>query len=210
MNGFINNKVLPPIMKFVNTRAMTALKNGMLFAMPFIIVGSIFLILANIPIPPVAKWLSDNGWSAIFTQAFSVSFGILAIWAAVGIGYSYVKEAGFGDVALQGGLTSLSAFFIVQSLSIANPITAALATGKEASGIGNLTGTQATAAFEKLPHAMQVFINNPVTGVLNLTWNGGQGMIAAIIIGILSGWAYSAMMKAGWKITLPEQVSKCC
>ncbi|MCT0055423.1 PTS sugar transporter subunit IIC [Lactococcus lactis subsp. lactis] len=206
MNGFINNKVLPPIMKFVNTRAMTALKNGMLFAMPFIIVGSIFLILANIPIPPVAKWLSDNGWSAIFTQAFNVSFGILAIWAAVGIGYSYVKEAGFGDVALQGGLTSLSAFFIVQSLSIANPITAALATGKEASGIGNLTGTQVTAAFEKLPHAMQVFLNNPVTGVLNLTWNGGQGMIAAIIIGILSGWAYSAMMKAGWKITLPEQV----
>ena len=47
MNGFINNKVLPPIMKFVNTRAMTALKNGMLFAMPFIIVGSIFLILAK-------------------------------------------------------------------------------------------------------------------------------------------------------------------
>lgn len=110
MNGFINNKVLPPIMKFVNTRAMTALKNGMLFAMPFIIVGSIFLILANIPIPPVAKWLSDNGWSAIFTQAFNVSFGILAIWAAVGIGYSYVKEAGFGDVALQGGLTSLCIF----------------------------------------------------------------------------------------------------
>ena len=76
------------------------------------------------------------------SQAFNVSFGILAIWAAVGIGYSYVKEAGFGDVALQGGLTSLSAFFIVQSLSIANPITAALATGKEASGIGNLTGNK--------------------------------------------------------------------
>lgn len=116
MNGFINNKVLPPIMKFVNTRAMTALKNGMLFAMPFIIVGSIFLILANIPIPPVAKWLSDNGWSAIFTQAFNVSFGILAIWAAVGIGYSYVKEAGFGDVALQGGLTSLSLHFSLFNL----------------------------------------------------------------------------------------------
>ena len=51
---------------------------------------------------------------------------------------------------------------------------------------------------------MQVFLNNPVTGVLNLTWNDGQGMIAAIVIGILSGWAYSAMMKAGLKITLPE------
>lgn len=206
MNEFINDKVLPPIMKFVNTRAVNALKNGMLYAMPFIIVGSIFLILANLPIPSVATWLTNNGWAAIFSQAYAMSFGILAIWAAVGIGYIYVKDAGYGDVALQAGLTSLSAFFIVQSLSIANPITAALATGNEASGIGTLTGTQATAAFEKLPDAMQVFLNNPVTGVINLSWQGGQGMIAAIVIGILSGWAYTAMMNAGWKIKLPEQV----
>lgn len=206
MNEFINDKVLPPIMKFVNTRAVNALKNGMLYAMPFIIVGSIFLILANLPIPSVATWLTNNGWAEIFSQAYAMSFGILAIWAAVGIGYTYVKDAGYGDVALQAGLTSLSAFFIVQSLSIANPITAALATGNEASGIGTLTGTQATAAFEKLPDAMQVFLNNPVTGVINLSWQGGQGMIAAIVIGILSGWAYTAMMNAGWKIKLPEQV----
>lgn len=206
MNEFMNNKVLPPIMKFVNTKAMTALKNGMLYAMPFIIVGSIFLILANIPIKAVSDWLTANGWSAIFNQGFSVSFGIMAIWAAVGIGYCYVREAGFPDVALSAGLTALAAFFIVQTLSIASPITAALGTGKSASGIGTLTGNQATAAFEKLPHTMQVFLNNPVTGVLNLTWQGGQGMIAAIIIGCLTGWAYSAMIKAGWKITLPEQV----
>lgn len=31
-------------------------------------------------------------------------------------------------------------------------------------------------------------------------------MIAAIIIGILVGWSYTKMLKAGWKITLPEQV----
>ncbi len=206
MNEFINNKVLPPVMKFVNTRAMTALKNGMLYAMPFIIVGSIFLILSNIPIPAVSTWLANNGWSAVFSQAFNVSFGILAIWAAVGIGYSYVQDAGHGEVALQAGLTSLSAFFIVQSLSVANPIVSALGTGKDASGIGNLTGDQAAAAIAKLPQAMQTFLHNPVTGVLNLTWQGGQGMIAAIVIGILSGWAYTAMINAGWKITLPEQV----
>ncbi|AYG00614.1 PTS sugar transporter subunit IIC [Lactococcus allomyrinae] len=201
MNEFINNKILPPVMKFVNTRAITALKNGMLYAMPFIIVGSIFLILANLPIPAVANWLSTNGWSEVFSQAFSMSFGILAIWAAVGIGYSYVKDAGHGDVALQAGLTSLSAFFIIQSLTIANPMTAALA-----NGTGTLTGKEVTAAFDKLPSAVQGLLNSPVTGVLNLTWNGGQGMIAAILIGLLSGWAYSSMIKAGWKITMPEQV----
>lgn len=206
MNTFVNDKLLPPIMKFVNTKAISALKNGMLYAMPFIIVGSIFLILSNIPIPSLATWLANNGWSALFSQAFNMSFGVLAIWAAVGIGYVYVRDDGHPEVALQAGLTSLAAFFIVQSLSIANPIVSAIGTGKAASGIGNLTGNQAAAAVSKLPQAMQAFLHTPVTGVLNLTWQGGQGMIAAIVIGILSGWAYVAMMNAGWKISLPEQV----
>lgn len=205
MNEFINNKILPPIMKFVNTKALTALKNGILYAMPFIIVGSIFLILANIPIPAVSTWLANNGWSAVFSQAYAMSFGILAMWAVVGIGYVYVQGEGYGDNALQAGLTALSAFFIVQSLSIANPLTGAMSGGLT-QGSTTMTASQVSAAVDKLPHAMQVFLNNPVTGVINLSWQGGQGMIAAILIGCFTGWGYSAMLKAGWKITLPEQV----
>ena len=41
---FVNSKILPPIMKFVNTKAIVALQNGMIYTLPFIIVGSIFLI----------------------------------------------------------------------------------------------------------------------------------------------------------------------
>ena len=205
MNEFINNKVLPPIMKFVNTKAMTALKNGILYAMPFIIVGSIFLILANIPYTPVANWLASNGWSAVFNQAYSMSFGILAIWAVVGIGYVYVQGEGYADNALQAGLTALAAFFIVQSLSIANPVKTALTSGFT-QGSTTMTASQVSHAVSKLPHALQAFINSPVTGVINLTWQGGQGMIAAILIGCFTGWGYSAMLKHGWKITLPEQV----
>ena len=39
MNNFINEKLLPPILKFVNTKAITALRNGMLYTMPFTIIG---------------------------------------------------------------------------------------------------------------------------------------------------------------------------
>lgn len=45
MNTFINEKLLPPVMKFVNTKAVTAIKNGMLYPIPFIVIGAIFLIL---------------------------------------------------------------------------------------------------------------------------------------------------------------------
>ncbi|RZI48530.1 PTS sugar transporter subunit IIC [Lactococcus kimchii] len=203
MNNFINNKVLPPVMKFVNTKAMTALKNGMLYAMPFIIVGSIFLILANIPITPVADYLSKTGWSPIFSQAYAMSFGILAIWAVVGIAYCWLQDSGMQDKALPAGLTALSAFFIVQTLSVANPISSILTAG---AADGSVSAAQASTAFNQLPKAMQAILDSPVTGVLNLTWQGGQGMISAILIGLLTGWAYTAMINAGWKITMPEQV----
>lgn len=39
MQNFINQKILPPIMKFVNTRAIKALKDGMVLSLPFIMVG---------------------------------------------------------------------------------------------------------------------------------------------------------------------------
>ena len=31
MNNFIQNKIMPPMMKFLNTRAVTAIKNGMIY-----------------------------------------------------------------------------------------------------------------------------------------------------------------------------------
>lgn len=54
MNDFMNEKVLPPILKFVNTKAITSLRNGMLYTMPFTIVGSIFLLFSNFPVQTVA------------------------------------------------------------------------------------------------------------------------------------------------------------
>ena len=61
MNDWINNKLLPPIMKFVNTKAITALKNGMLVSLPFIMVGSIFLLLSAFPLPAVATFMDNTG-----------------------------------------------------------------------------------------------------------------------------------------------------
>ena len=34
-SNFVNSKILPPIMKFVNTKAIVALQNGMIYTLPF-------------------------------------------------------------------------------------------------------------------------------------------------------------------------------
>ena len=39
MNEWINEKLLPPVLKFVNTKAITALRNGMLYTMQLFLNG---------------------------------------------------------------------------------------------------------------------------------------------------------------------------
>lgn len=197
--AWINQHVLPPVMKFVNTKAVKALQDGMIYSLPFIIIGSVFLILSNIPIPSVAAALQASGWSAFFSQAYTATFGILSIWAVVGMAYVYVRNEGYE--ALPAGLTSLSAFLLLQLMEVDSPLKAAMT-----NGTANMTAKAVTSNIDKLPQAIQDVVNSPVTNVFNITWLGGQGMIGAIIVGLLTGWAYSTMLRKGWKITLPEQV----
>jgi len=49
MKEFLNDKVIPKIMAFINTKAIMALKDGLLYAMPMMIIGSVFLLLAFFP-----------------------------------------------------------------------------------------------------------------------------------------------------------------
>ena len=115
MNQWINEKLLPPVLKFVNTKAITALRNGMLYTMPFTIVGSIFLLLANFPIEGVSNWVNDSGLAGYFNEAFGASFAIMAIFAVMGIAYSYVKDDGYEG--LPAGMIALVVFLLTQSSS---------------------------------------------------------------------------------------------
>lgn len=203
---FVNQKIVPPIMKFVNTKAVKAMTDGMVAALPFIIIGSIFLIFANFPIPAVSNFIAKTGWKVFFNQAYTTTFGFTSIWAVVGIAYTYVKNEGLED-ALPAGLTALSAFFLLQSLTVQNPVATAMKSGiTNAAGVVTTKASVVASEIHHLPHAIQAYINSPVTNVLNLTFQGGQGMIAALIIGLLVGWSYTYMIKHNWKITLPEQV----
>jgi PTS system cellobiose-specific IIC component len=124
MNNFINEKLLPPILKFVNTKAITALRNGMLYTMPFTIVGSVFLLLANFPIPAVSEWVASSGLDVYFNEAFGASFAIMSIFAVMGIANSYVKEEGFEG--LPAGMIALVVFLLTQHSTATNAETNAV------------------------------------------------------------------------------------
>lgn len=126
MNNFINEKLLPPILKFVNTKAITALRNGMLYTMPFTIVGSVFLLLANFPIPAVSEWVASSGLDVYFNEAFGASFAIMSIFAVMGIANSYVKEEGFEG--LPAGMIAVVVFLLTMKSSATNAETNAIVT----------------------------------------------------------------------------------
>ena len=96
-NTTLNEKIIPPIMKFVNMKGVIALKDGILYTLPLTMIGSIFLLLAQLPIPSLNIWLAATlgaGWTDPLWKAFGATFNIIALMATVGIAYNYVKNEG--------------------------------------------------------------------------------------------------------------------
>lgn len=169
MNTWINEKVVPRVMKFVATRPIVSLKNGMIYSIPFIIIGSVFLILGNLPVQSWADWVESSGLKVFFGQAYNASFKLTAMIAALGIAYTWVKDEGYEG--MPAALTSLISFILLMNQSVV------------------------------APESQEV-----VAKALNMETLGGKGMVAAIIIGLLTGWIYTYFLKKKITIKLPDSV----
>ena len=82
-------------MKFVNMRGIIALKDGMLTILPLTVVGSIFLIVGQLPFEglnqAIAGILGKIGPEKPFMQVYSGTFAIMGLISCFSIGYSYAK-----------------------------------------------------------------------------------------------------------------------
>ena len=114
----LNEKVIPVVMKFVNFKAVIALKDGIIFTLPLTLIGSVFLLLANIPYKPVADWVASMGWNEPLMQAFGATMGIMAIVACIGIAYVYAKNEGVEP--LSAGVIALSIFVLTTNSYVIN------------------------------------------------------------------------------------------
>lgn len=167
MSAFMNEKVVPKLMAFINTKAMQALKDGLLYSMPMMIVGAIFLLVANFPIPAFTNWLADAGITPILNQAYGSTFNMMALIAAIGIAYTYVKNAGYQG--LPAGVISLCCYLILQPQQVVTE-----------------AGETADVIFK--------------------TWTAGQGMIGALLMGLIVGWIYTIFMDKDITIKMPAGV----
>ena len=106
MNRFmevLENVLLPIADKLNNNRYLTALRDGFMVALPLIIFGSIFVVIANLPF--LDRVISPEAYEAYqnaLGPASAATLSIMGLFVIVGIAYklteSYGGEAIFGGV----------------------------------------------------------------------------------------------------------------
>lgn len=117
MQKFLNwlEKVLNPLAKVIGeNKYLVAIRDGFLLSTPLLIVGSVFLLIANFPLPQWNEWMSallGDNWEAMMSVPASASFDVMTILAIVGIAYSLGKQ--FHVDAMQSGIIALVSFFIL-------------------------------------------------------------------------------------------------
>ena len=150
----VAQKTLDVFVKFASTKAITALKDGFVLSMPITLVGSIFLLIANLPITGYTDFMArifGSDWNLGLNQINNSTFNVLAMVIAVGIGYSYARNEKMDGISC--GILTLVSFLIVSPSTLT-------VTSDTIKALGGDTAT--------------------ISNVLPNTWMGGNGIISAI------------------------------
>ena len=183
---FIENKILPIAAKIASNRYLNAIRDGFVFAMPFLIVGSFILLILNLPLTDKNNFLYmewyDNLMKAFkgdLVQPFYVSMGIMSLFVAYGIGYSLSGHYNLNSIT--GGFLSLFSFLLVSAKVEYVPIVEAV-----------------SKSFLVAP--------NTSIPVMDVRFMDAKGLFVAIIFGIISIEIFRFLVHKKLIITLPESV----
>ena len=115
--GLMEKYLMPLAMKMASNRHLNALKDGFVYTMPFLIIGSFVLLLVNLPFrdvntPLYMKWYDNlmTAYKANLVQPFYVSMGIMSVFVAFGIGSSLATQYKLNGTT--GGFLSLFTFLL--------------------------------------------------------------------------------------------------
>lgn len=192
---FLEEKIQPIGAKVGAQKHLLSVRDGLVLSMPVIIIGSLFLVLANLPIPGYADFISSifgENWASNMGIVVNSTFGVMALISSFGIANSLVKQYKLdGNVA---GVISLCSFLIVTPLTEDGGINMAFM-GSKGLFVAIIIGLTVGEIFRKLIEA-NIVIKMP-DGV-PLTYVGGGfvgGLFAVIFTGLF--WSVGIL---GWDI----------
>lgn len=111
MMNFLEDKLVPIASKLGSNKYLKAISGGFIAIMSATIVGSLFIMLTNLPIPAYTAWLTETGLGAILALPAQATVDLIALYAVFFIAYTLAKE--FGVDGAGAGLSALVSFMLI-------------------------------------------------------------------------------------------------
>ncbi|CAJ1191883.1 cellobiose-specific PTS IIC [Companilactobacillus paralimentarius DSM 13238 = JCM 10415] len=114
--AFVEKHLMPIAVKLGQMKPLIAIRDGIAISMPLIIIGSLFMVINNFPIPVWTAWLAKTTIkgatvASIFAKIVNGSFGLIGLVSAFGIAASYAEQ--YKTDGKSAGVIALSAYFVV-------------------------------------------------------------------------------------------------
>ncbi|WP_157456026.1 PTS cellobiose transporter subunit IIC [Carnobacterium maltaromaticum] len=110
----LQEKMGPIAYKLDSNRYLSAIKTGFFGAMPILIIGSVFLLFANLPIPGYADFMASimgKNWTTYFMVPYDMTMNIMTIFVVFGIAKDLAHYYKVDDLAAV--VIAVVAFFIL-------------------------------------------------------------------------------------------------
>lgn len=115
----INKNFIPKITHFINLKSVLAMKGGMFYTIPLMIIGSVLLILANITGYGVFQDIIKDA----SMQGYYATFSIASLITTIGVSYTYAKNENYEPMMVS--VTALSLFILLNDYKLMNDETSA-------------------------------------------------------------------------------------
>ncbi|GAB2952966.1 PTS cellobiose transporter subunit IIC [Hafnia psychrotolerans] len=117
--AFLDRYFVPYAAKVANQTHLQAIRDGLVMSMSLIIVGSVFLIIGNLPIPGYPGFMASifgSGWKQALSIPVNATFGLLGLLVSVGVAYRLAEK--YSLDAITSAIASVTAFMIVSPYDI--------------------------------------------------------------------------------------------
>ncbi|QPA32178.1 PTS cellobiose transporter subunit IIC [Thermaerobacillus caldiproteolyticus] len=179
MNAFISvleKYVMPVAGRIAEQKHLQAIRDGIILAMPLLIIGSLFLILGYLPIPGYNEFMAGifgEKWLEKLLYPVGATFDIMALVVSFGVAYRLAEK--YKVDALSAGAISLAAFLLATPYKV--PF---------------------------VPEGSKETIM--VGGGIPVQWVGSKGLFVAMILALISTEIYRKIIQKNIVIKLPDGV----
>ena len=172
------NKLMPLASAVGKNKYLLTLRDSFAMIMPLLIIGSMFTLVANFPIPAwiaflKATTIGDYTLSALIAIPASCTVSMMALFIAFNVGYNFAEHIGIKD-RVSAGIVSLASWLILMPQ------------------FTEYTPDGSTEVYR--------------VASLPLGWIGAKGVFIAIVVGFLSVKLFKLVIEKDWTIKMPEGV----